>query len=317
MPNTVVNSIPMIVEVAAGEDFELAGLTTPFLNPIFDAIGSTAPTGQNNLPNPVFQAGDYTSANEASPHSSSQPGTIGSSDVVSDGHESSRLCIGEKVLSIRQICKRSTCFATMSNPSGTPALNQVSVNPFSITYPGLGETINVAGANSAPIDYVDRYGVLYAFMRGSMRMKIHTNSITSVRATTQSGLSNVAALVPRKFPPAGVTFSRGNNFPAFISNEPQVPLEIQVPFYNGSYCTAITPARVGGLVTPLPPAKTTPNTILTLLWRAPGNGSDPNIDTIFVNRQIADDFSFGFFTGTVPLVPNQTYNGPGIPIQEI
>jgi len=314
-PDTVTPSIQIIVEQFCHSDFEFQCPVPSAKCPWFGATGPSAVSGQTSLPNPTPQVGELI-PNETelqSPNNLDVP--IGGSKVLLDGNSSSSTCVGENFVSLRQLLKRHAVWATYNaipaNPAGTPGL--LFIRPHYMAVPQVGFTNNNVNEFVTPrIDFVMTYCTLYAYMRGSMRVKVYPRTATNrtFRAELVSELFNnsintgVTVSAPGVY---GIAQTNCTNAPVF-SIMPENPMEMQIPYYSPTHTTAIVHGING----------TTP--MNTFLYpRAFARCNIVQADSVaagtpdlFITRQIGEDFSFGFFLGTTLLIDVSAANNGDI-----
>ncbi len=276
-PDTVPNTLPILVEVSADKDMEFA---VP-VETTYELI-SNYTISEDLLEAQVADLKPVVKTSIANV----LPGThqIGSAKVVSDNHSSAKACIGEKVVSFRQLLKKSVpyyCYQT----DNTHYYNAVRVNA------------NVQPARNATSwttnfypDYMQLVGSLYSYQRGSIRIKAYNKIYTPENrfALLQDVSSTTETITP---------ITTGYNPPVVKSSNNVMPFaELQVPFYSYFHSQLITTA-VKGVTT----------------WDYDQQGSNilaykstlPTIDIILF-RQAGEDFSMGFFLGTQRIIPLQT-----------
>lgn len=100
--------------------------------------------------------------------------TIGNAVPVDDfENEHARKCIGEKVTSLRQLC-RATKFMMNLDPSAIPASNILGIQPFS--YPVVTRVSATTTIPEHGGDLISMLGACYALSRGGVRIKTVTDS---------------------------------------------------------------------------------------------------------------------------------------------
>lgn len=276
-PDTVTQSINVLIETYAGNDFEFAVPRPAMSMPLY------------------FQAGDVEVTDEKPTLTeASEAGPVGGSQNINDGHTSSRYCIGERILSLRQLMKRSTVWFKPVDNQGFflfPHQYNVPVRPpnaaatpivFSGTYP----------------DYYCHFMPCFAYYRGSMRIKIipETDTVPLIRAKlVTSGMQYVNSA------PGGITTGGAVNTAKYpscygytLTYSQQNPIiELQVPYYSNRQ-TTISINRGD----PVASQEDVPHMGVYITE----GGPTPNISTQVFWRSIGEDFSSGFWTGTIPLM---------------
>lgn len=149
-PATVSSSISIIVEMAAGPDFEFAVPTASNWTPAMQAT----PQSGLDTPNSVCE---ITSAK-----------AIGSSSTLNnDGHMNAATCIGEKISSVRSMLKIFTPI-TRSLTGQTPG-SYVNMVPYALPYAYLS---TVPEQTTQAPDFLGTIHSMYAFSTGGVRMKV-------------------------------------------------------------------------------------------------------------------------------------------------
>jgi hypothetical protein len=291
-PTTVASSIDIIMEVAAGPDFEVAVPVSPIWVPVTFSGGP--------LPNIVAPGKDlevdlseekeafYAQAlgtNVMPNQTQTSDGKVINGEIDSGGLTPSMLCIGERVLSIRQLLKRSILYYSREQAG---ALNDMIFSPQLISVCSIG---TLGAVNSPPvlIDNINYFGLLYRYHRGGINIRFYTN---------ETGQNNFAGTINPKsdvlaFPTnASSIISDTTNPVAFGTSSIGGGVEINVPNYSRWPFNPIYEQTSLSSTTPLPFAA---NNLVRVK-------SSQNITTPFIFRQAADDFSFGYFIGTVPMI---------------
>jgi len=313
-PETVPPDINILMEMHAAEDFEFAFPCPPtatavaFLNkeapvaplarlaPIDE--GTVLKDEDENLSDEARDAGLVSQAlgenaaeNEHTLQPATQPENIGSgSPAASGGLASSLACIGEKILSIRQLLNRS--IAVHYNLGG--AWFGVEFNPFEIQLP-VAYTNTIQNSPMA-VDYYSTFSSLFAYKRGSVRM-------TAVPARVGSSANGLASSLRANLMPKSSTTSfrspRNSDvrLPWNVCNEafPTNPgISVEIPQYTRTHSTL---NRLSTVAAGDPTDTYAPNAVVA--FRIALTGAAP---TTFY-RSIAEDFQLGFFIGTVPQCP--------------
>lgn len=157
-PPTVSSTINFIIEVAGGEDFEIAGpapINTPH---------RLTPLVVSNL--------EFSSQSGFVPDKISA--TIGNSDIPKGNLAATRYCIGEKLTSVYQIIKRAQKYHAYLTPNFT----SFWIRPFTIAAMGRGRSSNDFSIGTITSDPLSLFASAYAYSRGSAGAKISDNSVT-------------------------------------------------------------------------------------------------------------------------------------------
>lgn len=310
----VSSSVEILVEAAAHNDFEFAIPRTCNFTPF--TISNQNGWVQSSL----------SSATEVLQNTGEEAPTAGNSSVIDDRHISAELCIGEKILSFRQLAKRMTrCMKLIQNltqlPDGkTYVYPDFGFSPFSVVLPNdlpAAAPGTVTSTMWQP-DYYTMIGCMYSMYRGSVRIAVRENGPLSqttgtnqfvpswgqVSATTQNYRQDSLLYLDYNTAP-----SFGVSFPVEMVNGCVYDThyqDIQCPMYSKSHA-AIVPIGPWGLntATPSNPGPTTVNTPTYNVRISGGlpqtSGTASNVYR-WIYRGIGEDFSFGYFTGTYPLV---------------
>lgn len=323
-PPTVANNVDILVEIAGADDFEFASPLPFSLTPWTTALGPVeAQSGH------VSDAGGLT-------EQLSEPVPVGGASTIQDSGDSSEHCIGEKILSLRQLLKRHTRFMALARIWGQVTtgtnwyqLPDVTLHPASIVLPNpiqAGPTVTSAMCHP---DYFTFFGVLFAQHRGSIRLSHELPSTPRNTMGTNTAYPATSSSWPDvKSSPLKLSLVRrsatDNIFPTITSVNSFLPdrsgtcntscEDIQVPYYSQ---TVSSINLIGPWVTfgaPVVPTKgpkfclpSCTNVLVTSnLW---ATGTSPTVPAYsYLKRAIGEDFSFGYFTGTYPLVGVTRFN---------
>jgi hypothetical protein len=306
-PATVSSSVTILVEVCGGPDYELAIPKPSALTPVIPGLSSgpgfagvlevpALPSIEEEVLSPQALGEDsVTSATESSQLSSHESLT---GEIDSGGILPSALCIGERILSIRQMLKRFQIYSSpytgaLQGPLYTMSPNQIRINQFPSP---TGLSVR------SPVDYVDYLGLLFGYRRGSVRIKhcvwptFPNNSYSTQFKYKAFRLKNSTIL-------QGATPSTTYDLVDMLGHAATTEIatggiEVQCPHYGK------VPAYIN-----LPQVH----------LAAPATASDYNSsESLLISnfcqtyaapfyRATGDDFSFGYFLCTTPLVPNNSY----------
>nr|ULF99866.1 MAG: hypothetical protein 2 [Cripavirus sp.] len=329
--NNVYQSIDTIVEVSGGPDLTFAGPTLPSYVPYGGAFGAAATEKakkekeeeyDNNVPTVKIVA-QVMGENEAIQRNDAQRGihpmSIDTHKIDSNWSPEAH-CIGEKIMSIRQLIKRFGNFHSLSQSnSSTGAI----IAPFSVSSPV--QTVS----STKSMSMFEYYYFIYAFWRGGMRIKSATsvnqaNTITQVSrkypgyisyfmwSSVQDALNSII----NKFSSGGVPVQLVDSFPSGTTNmgtsvvsvdqSVEGLAEIEVPYYNISHISPATvytnnerPIEISNVL-----KGHTPPCVLGLLPLSQNPtivDSNERLNTVFF-RAPADDFSMMYLVGVPPLV---------------
>jgi len=326
--NSVFQSIDTIVEVSGGPDLTFAAPTCPSYVPysgVFTfAQAQTAKQEHDEEYNNKIHA-QVMGDNEAIPRNDAQHGvhpvTIDTHKIDSNWSPEAH-CIGEKIMSIRQLIKRFGHFFNVTFTDINPA---AIIAPFSVQEPVASVT------SDKTISQFEYYYFIYAFWRGSMRIKSSTFTSNGISKRTQvprasNNIWNVGLInsVQDTFNTLVARFTAGG-VPVQITTPLTVPMldmgssnievasnieglvEFEVPYYNVSHISPATlytsterPVEIFNVLKGhIPPA------IATLSCRAL-HGFTALSSVEQTNAQFyrapGDDFTFMYLVGVPPLV---------------
>lgn len=180
--STVSSSIQVLVEISGGKDMTFALPCAPRLQPARPAGDLTGqPTTEAFVPPPrepreptilehvaqVFGNGLQLQRNDAM--TGQFPESISAIDTNSNWSPESH-CVGEKIVSIRQLLKRNNFVGTTvdNKTSLVTATNAQGVN----SYTCMNVFGNKIQDQQHGIDYISYFNMIYAFFRGGMRIKM-------------------------------------------------------------------------------------------------------------------------------------------------
>jgi hypothetical protein len=284
-PDTVSQSISLIVERCAGPDIEFA-VPSPCLYNYYTGI-----TPQSGNP--------FSSVSEGSTVCSNLNTTIGSSLIKSDNSLNALHCIGEKISSFRTLLKLP-CEMVPITP--ITAGNYLSILPFAFS---VGTVSGVT--NTLPVISSDLYARLascYVYSRGGVRLKFADNSAVttavpiyvSLDIRTNTPTLRQSGYIMASFNAGGtVNATDRNNMPVMYYRSGYSG-EVQIPQYHrfhsrvNSDCTASVLFVYSNQGTGLAPR----------IAVTRGTNPKSSIDTV-VYRSISDDGNFGNFLSVPPM----------------
>lgn len=186
--STVSSSINVLVEVSGGDDLTFACPQAPQYLP---GVPTTSSTSLKEHEAQVLGTAVEVPRNEA--QLLYDPNSISEIDPLTNWSPEAH-CIGEKVVSVRQLVKRSNYVGSITeNRSNLNAANASdNVNTLGVINPyGMNYSSPISG-----IDYISYFSYIYSFFRGGMRLKI-------------AGISQSAeGLLPSSETPSGVWMSK-------------------------------------------------------------------------------------------------------------
>jgi hypothetical protein len=190
-----------------------------------------------------------------------------------------RLCVGERITSIRQLIQRA------SGAGGTYTTNAM-LRPWSVGL-ALYDGVSTVALRDLSRDAFSRWAVCYQYMRGSVRLKVP--------------MANGYAWAKFVYPGAGAPIQTTSDGP--LSGRPVIleqftvgsgALELQVPQYLGLHARLIRPVRTA--VNEPEDEYNSPNPGVLIGGTAPST-----ILTSSILRQGGEDFQLGYWLGVPPL----------------
>jgi hypothetical protein len=293
-PETVAGTVSILTEQSCSSDFEFASPQAPLVAPGCDStlIG-------NGEANPDYAWEAQSGMVRRSATAVHDDYAIGSAKVLKDNDSSARSAMGERITNLRQILRRPSLLAA-SDPAST-TWDTITVRPFLVTIPA---STSVASDRNYP-DWMSYIMPLFAFYRGSIRIKVNGNVPYPITATTfpKWQATNSAQQLPVKFV-AATSFRP--LVPHAVATTNENFLEVQVPYYSNRHCTRTNLLTRPGVVSVNTVDMQAPTHVVEFrLNRNDANVAfNPATTTMRYNvfRSVGDDFTAGFFTGTVPLI---------------
>jgi hypothetical protein len=266
-PATVSSTIDIVVEVSGAEDLEFA-----------------VPAAQSHMK--VIQPYQYQSGILVDEK-------VGGSKNVENAIAHSEICVGEKVLSIRQLLKRIDYFSAGTVSSANSGLK---VFPFNN---GVKAWTGAETYYSTDCDLISLWSHCYAVSRGGVR----------IRAAMDAAASRPTAVFLRKTCNQTYYLSAvdtAETYDNIVARSYQLPvqrfrsdnnsIEFQVPQYTRTYSRTVADHSVSGDVSSVRETETAENCGI-IAELCIGNGS-----AVMLWRSAADDFSLGRFVSVPPVV---------------
>lgn len=312
-PPTVSNTITLIMEVSGGDDMQFAiPATNRTATPVHAIMA--AQSGGLNLqdyeaflsdlyPRPMLSQG--LGVNELSSKEPADmammPGGFASCKMGSGDLAPQRFCIGEAILSLRQLLKRSVAFLSLG-----AGLVEFEFDPFLMFIPFVSAS-TVEVSSSWSVDYFSTIGQCFAFGRGGVRIKMYQTGstgdvlvrgyVSSLKTEAHSWSSTHSAVMPSLDVIVPIKMSMSG------------AAEIEVPQYTPSY------ARVHWHGAGYNPnlGNTAAGNEYGSPFRLKWSVTDKTAPTTWL-RQGADDTDFGCWIGVLPTLVNigsfSTYGTP-------
>lgn len=279
-PSSVSSTVTILTEVAWGADFEVAFHRPIDVNGLRPVLYTQAGVGE--------RVGEELRGTQIA----STPPSIGSGPAQQSGELApSRFCIGERILSLRQLIKRFT-----TNYSNTfVGESNTALNVVCYAY----KLNRIIGGSPFPtlspsrIDLLDYFAPMYAMGRGGERYKYLQNNGASelhiARLIPFRGYSTPSLLVEPGMPPQD-----GTIIAAYTQKAHQAGIEVEVPAYQTTHTRSIYVSLPNDTIW-YNSGDEAPGVLLNL------GGSDA-LTASDIKRAAADDFQLGFFIGTLPLL---------------
>jgi hypothetical protein len=282
-PENLSTSCDLIYEYSAAPDFEFAVPIPARQSPlIFTPQSGGMPSGSGSMSVHGREAGHVVDNKTIMPNL--QPALY---------------CIGERIQSVRQLTKRFTSFwigSTISDPV-------MAIDPQTHYIPTLSITGGPVVLADMKTDMVSYFGALFRFNRGAMRFKIidPSNMGSSLTAQVRVGAGS-GVLGPVFFgavPPKACCDQPAVFLPSLTGGA-----EIEMPYYNSTHVMNTRYTSGVGQAATLSPND---NPLLLQVTQ----GAQYSIKSR-VYRAAGDDYSFGFFIGTVPTCSMPVFNPDSI-----
>lgn len=346
-PPSVESSIDIIVEVNAGNDFCFSVPVEPQYLPTIKEL--PAPTSHKEAPI-IFSAqsaGTALDKNRIQSQMLMDPNSISQNANVENWSMDSH-CVGEKIVSLRQMIKRN-CFVGRVNLRPTTSVDDLEVGviaPFNYQFTAQGIS-TASQAYSITGDYLSYYSMLYAFYRGATRFKIITVSYNEVNTSSiiqnmplvfkYSGSSSTT-WTPGKFtilPITGVVGktivkkgnSNGQQLSYFVTGALSTVIsnltvegvhEVEVPYYNSTHLSVIN-AQLNDDLLIDSSGNSGPNDfearvnpVGVLYFSHPPQNLQQTTSACSVYRSAGDDFGFHYLVGVPLMVLRDAYTNNGV-----
>jgi len=308
-PSTVSNTLNILIEVSAASDFEFAVPTALTTFPVLFSYGHTPPTSTTEfsflakkLPIDDVEDVDFSKLkftpeagdNETSQlDGSSQPvvndSTIGTGEIIYDGMKSAAYCIGEKIMSLRQLMKRAYPTVFVGSCSIIDFFPHINMLPV------FGTTL-IGNCIPSPHTFIE---CTFAYFRGSTRLRLYNYDYThgTLRVFTANTIDSEGIALQQN----GAYVTAAAGYPVTLGNGNIYPYpEVQVPYYSQTHMSSV---------------QYNPTTSVSYGDFPRGRAvflSTGDLNGTIITRQYGDDYSAGFFTGTLPVIPLNTTTFPSI-----
>lgn len=222
---------------------------------------------------------------------------IGSSTIATRDNANAANCVGEAVVSIKQLLTRQMPFYTGETVTTGLTLFPHCVETYYLKDSAVG--CDNPGLGGDPMSY---FGVGYALMRGSVNISVETNEpdfrvlgYLSPERFTGSNLSTSSGAFPTITTNVTTAATADVAMLPYYANTPNAEnkFNVRVPFYSG--CRSMM-VNFGTYNT----HSQLPDSSRSTLRLASGT-KNFNANNVVVRRSVADDFQFGYFVGFPPL----------------
>lgn len=285
--SSVSQSIQVLVEVSGGKDFELAAPCSPIIQPVY----TTNPSSTNairRLLRPTAQVGEEIAREEEQSNAVNHD-QLGSK--VDLGNWMLNLAMhGEKCLSVRQLIKRSSNSAQITLTSA----GSICLAPFSPQL--IYSRATTAARVTSPRSFLDYFANLYTFWRGSINLKIFSDTGIASRlnveavisfptdSTGQVALPSQNALVSSSLP---IVNGYHSSPVQMILTDLEGCIDITCPYYISTHMSPVSDYTFNNTNCTL---NMYPPYLVTVTGLPAG--------TYTVYRSAADDYQLGYLIGT-------------------
>jgi len=301
-PNTLVSdTVGIIVEFSAGDDFELA---VPIGVPFVPALGVVAAAPPSERAEALMWMPPTRQEQQMHEESSVQ---LFKKQPVDDA-ESALASVGEKIVSIKQLMQRFNRVTT--DTPGLPAGSVISIRPWAVVGRSLNSGTAAKGFETLNCDYYSYFSAIFAYFRGGMRIK--SRDIFNIAPTAETALSfndsapqsfflDCRTDVKQDWP--GKIFlgtdlgpeARGSFAQNFHVSGRDGIYEVSVPYY----CNTIMHRSCAFAITNDDANDSNVFALPLVCWQSFvfSNSDAAKPPNFFIWRAVADDFQFGFLTG--------------------
>lgn len=295
-PDTVSQDVQILIECNGAPDMEfqfpneLQNLTPALYTEEEPPLGRS--TEEADVLRPQSGSGRRITA-DGPATMNNKVSSIDQSGVHVRALEPARYCAGEAIQSIRQLMKR---FCFMWTSSSDYTAGYYIPFPFAASL-GSGNASGYNQYSENRIDMVNYFNPLYLLSRGSMRFKVVAYSTVESRPMNAVLLRRLGYVSNVPVRNEGVVGNQNLLNVAFTYSQLTGGTEAEVPPYQVGHC------RVNNVMTPTNGLYSLNSTLYpdqSVVFR---NDYAAGYTTgVPVMRAIGDDYSLGFFLGTIPLV---------------
>jgi hypothetical protein len=286
-PPTVASIVSIAMEVSMCDDVEFAvlsgnGQSTDWMVPYYPS-GTTV--------NFVSQMNEGRSPE----CEIKMNGCIGPSNISDDSCVSSALCIGEKIVSVNQLIKRTTTFQV-----GTPLATGASrflVRPFTLSG-SSGAKVGFDSENASLFnDLLSLMASGYAYNRGSVRWRFYEFDSDDRRFQTTLLTDILGPALAKDLYWNGTIYTPSRSGYVLQDTAQTGMLSVEVPNYNQLHCR-LNRYNTSFANSALYEPTDIYSSQLNLFSRTAGTGE--TLTDVAFARQAGDDFQLGYFIGWLP-----------------
>lgn len=268
-------NVNLFISVKGSDDWEFANPKEPIYWPYAPSIGTPSTKRSDDaytLDTVVAQSGLELGGTVVASKA------IGSSVMPTDSTRAAELCVGERIMSVKQL-------ALVSKPVSTGTPN-VSSDPFGVDF--IHSALAPAALVKRYRDWFSYVGAMYNFNRGGVILTVHNKGSEPLAVYMDHGLSIAEPFVnsPSKLDLKHIGYVAGAE-----------TARLYIPPGNRGFCRhKYDSAFVYAGVYSLADCGISP---VRIYFRTLGTNTIP--DNVVVMRSAADDTQFGYFTG-VPVM---------------
>lgn len=293
-PDALSTTVDVIVEAFCAEDFEFACPIPARRTPVLYS-------SQFGVPRFRSQTG-ATATSESTKHAIDESSTR-------PAIEPSLYCMGERILSIRQMVKRFTTWY-VAQPAIAAANSFLSFDVNSNYIPSVGLTDGYKSAVDLRVDMLSYYAACFRFVRGGTRVKIIDPAVNNAWfVNTWLGSTATGTPLPHTFSTTS-NVANGLDQPVVVVPSLSGGIELEMPYYNSTHASHVR--LVTGFSGSSDTHEATDNAMMLQFSPAQTVSGTPTSfsPAMRVYRAAADDYSLGFFIGVPPL--NNTTGGGSV-----
>lgn len=285
-PDAISTTVDVVLEVFCAEDFE-------FACPVPARLIPSLYSSQCGVERFRSQTGVVSATSEQSTH-------VIDESTVRPEIQPSLYCVGERILSIRQMVKRFTTMYVAA--SGIAPANSFFSVDSSVNYvPSVGLTDGYKSLSEVRTDMLSYYAACFRFVRGGTRLKIIDPSVSGAwYVNTYQGAVGSMSTAPVSFSTTSIV-TNGLDQPVVVVPSLTGGIEVEMPYYNATHASHVR--IVTGFAGSSDVREATDSAMLLQINPAQTNAAAPTSysPAMRIYRAAADDYSLGFFIGVPPL----------------